>query len=172
MTDCLQVYHTDGSGLVKCRNDILFNLNKQLAPTLHCPLPCFLPSYFFINLIEVRERFVPVLGGGDGLDHLVHGGHVAAPLVAALHPHARLAPGLQAAHPAQHLGVLGGPAPDTLGRLETVGPHWEAHLGLTLGGRRRRDDPRPIHPQQPGRHGGGGGPGPGGGGRPVLKSYE
>ena len=107
-----------------------------------------------------------MLGGGDGLDHLVHGGHVAAPLVAALHPHAGLPPGLQTAHPPQHLGVLRCPAPDALRGLEAVGSHWEAHLGLPLGGRGRRDDPRPLHPQQPGRHRGDGG---GGDGRPVLE---
>ena len=110
-----------------------------------------------------------VLGGGDGLDYFVHGGHVAAPLVTALHPHTGFPPGLQAAHSPQHLRVLRRPTPDTLGRLETVGPHWQAHLGLPLGAGGRRDDPRPLHPQQPGRHRGGGG---GLGGEPVLKLFE
>ena len=43
-----------------------------------------------------------------GFPHLVHGGHVGAPLVAALDPDAwcsTLSPGVQAAHTPKHLAV-------------------------------------------------------------------
>ena len=104
-----------------------------------------------------------MFGGGDCLDDFIHGGHVAASLVAALHPDAGRVPGVQAAHPPQHLRVLRRPAPDALGRpggLEAVSPDGDTGLGLHLpgggGGRGGRDDPRPLHPQQPSGRGHGG----------------
>ena len=64
-----------------------------------------LPPDLFVNFIEVSEWFVPVLGAGHGLDHLVHARHVAAPLVAALVHTGRHAPlpRVQAGDTPQHL---------------------------------------------------------------------
>ena len=137
----------------KCRNNTLFDL-VQFQPQHF--LVTLLPSDLLVDLIEVSEGFMPVFGGGDGLDNFIHGGHVAASLVAALHPHAGSVPGVQAAHSPQHLRVLRRPAPDALGSpggLEAVGPDRETGLGVPLrvggGGRGGGDDPRPLHPQQP-----------------------
>ena len=137
----------------ECCSDILFNFISSRLPLP--PLWYFLPSNFFINLIEVCKRFMPMFGWRDRLDDFIHGGHVAASLVAALHADAGSVPGVQAAHAPQHLRVLRRPAPDTLRGargLEAVGPHGKTwpRLSLRCGwwGRGGRDDPRPLQPQQ------------------------
>ena len=45
-----------------------------------------LPADFLEYFVEILEGLVTKLGAGDGLDHLVHAGVVAAPVVCALVP--------------------------------------------------------------------------------------
>ena len=81
------------------------------------------PAYLLVHLVEILEWFVSELCWCDCLDHLVHRCHVGTPLMAAFHPHtrgARITASIEAADSAQHLGMFGRPAPDTVSRFKAV----------------------------------------------------
>ena len=90
-----------------CSSDCLHNLKN--VPNNYCP-KCFFPQI----LIILNEPNSPINAfaksrdniAGTWSDYLVHGGHVGAPLVAALDPDAgrpTISPGVQAAHTPKHL---------------------------------------------------------------------
>ena len=87
------------------------------------------PSNLLVHLVEVGEGFVSVLGAGDGLDHLVHAGHVGPPDSLLQGSSLRV----QGTHAPQHLGVLGCARPDALRALEAVRPDRQTELGAPRG---------------------------------------